>query len=444
MQSSFQSRVEREEQSLEAYREERCKGSARVRLDCLSFDNGFSHLINDGRNSIRLERILEIQGCLRINRDYHVPVLVNAADWGHRIRFSETGNGRLPELVVPLDTVLRAMNHESLISAARKWLSPQNRWWVVDVYVEDQGPENEETDVDHLGRRQLGARLVRSLQEQFRNERQPPDGLIYQKLRLYEGALDQPANRDAANKWWAILQNNPATKKHKYLRAFFRHGSFPQAFDALLPIPGLWAGMQIGVLHTLVSLRCDEEILSYLEYIRHTFVTRIFGDDMELAAGAEATSVQMLQSRAPKVSNRDLHFLEKRMNDGTLFPSIQDGTKRNAVWNRLQTISVPIPTLQTFFSDLRYLAVARKVMRTLLQINNPKTKMSIDERLGGQHRMIGRLPLGQDRGVIQQGLRELWRFSFQYGLEMTGTARCQPRDHRTQEAAAVIPDMTAS
>jgi hypothetical protein len=95
--------------------------------------------MNDGRNSIRLERILEIQGCLRINRDYHVPVLINAADWGHRIRFSETANERLPELVVPLDTVLRAMNHESLISAARKWLSPQNRWWVVDVYVEDQG-----------------------------------------------------------------------------------------------------------------------------------------------------------------------------------------------------------------------------------------------------------------------------------------------------------------
>ena len=112
--------------------------------------------------------------------------------------------------------------------------------------------------MDHPGRRQLGARLVQSLQEQFRNERRPPDGLIYPKLRLYEGELDQPADRDAANKWWAILQNHPATKKHKYLRAFFRHGSFPQAFDTLLPIPGLWAGMQIGVLHTLVSLRCDE------------------------------------------------------------------------------------------------------------------------------------------------------------------------------------------
>ncbi|KAG2026558.1 hypothetical protein GB937_001339 [Aspergillus fischeri] len=425
MQSSFQSRVEQEEQSLEAYREERYQGSARVRLDCLSFDKGFSHLMNDGRNSIRLERILEIQGCLRINRDYHVPVLGSPYSILRDGEWTLAGAGRP-------------------VGYPRKWLSPQNRWWVVDVYVEDQRPDNEGTDVDQPGRRQLGARLVRSLREQFRNERQPPDGLIYYKLRLYEGALDQPADRDAADKWWAILQNNPATKKHKYLRAFFRHGSFPQAFDALLPIRGLWAGMQIGVLHTLVSLRCDEEILSYLEYIRHTFVTRIFGDDMGLVAGADAASVEMLQSRAPKVSNRDLSDLQKQMRDGTLFPSIQDSEKRDAVWNRLQTIDVPIPTLKTFFSDLRYLAVARKVMRTLLQITNPKTKVSIDEKLGDQHRMVGRLPLGEGKRVVQPGLRELWRFSFQYGLEMTGTARRPPRDQRTQEAAAMIPDSTTS
>lgn len=304
---------------------------------------------------------------------------------------------------------------------------------------------------------------MRSLREQFRNERQPPDGLIYQKIRLYEGALDQPADRNAANKWWAVLQNNPATKKHKYLRAFLRHGSFPQAFDALLPIPGLWAGMQIGVLHTLVSLRCDEvghpsdvrrggspaaneiaqEILSYLEHIRHTFVVRIFGGDMELAAGADAASVLMLQSRVPKVSNRDLNFLQKRMNDGTLFPSIHDSIQRDAVWSRLQTIDVPIPTLQTFFSDLRYLAVARRAMRALLHLTNPSTKMSIDERLGAQHRMVGLLPLGEGKRVVRQGLHELWRFSFQYGLEMTGTARRQPRDRRTQEAASVVPDITS-
>lgn len=163
---------------------------------------------------------------------------------------------------------------------------------------------------------------------------------------------------------------------------------------------------------------------------------------MELAAGADAASVLMLQSRVPKVSNSDLNFLQKRMNDGSLFPSIHDGIQRDAVWSRLQTIDVPIPTLQTFFSDLRYLAVARSAMRALLHLPDPTIKMSIDERLGAQHRMVGLLPLGEGKRVVRQGLRELWRFSFQYGLEMTGTARRRPRDRRTQETASVVPDIT--
>ncbi|KAL7649085.1 hypothetical protein ACMYSQ_012529 [Aspergillus niger] len=32
---------------------------------------------------------------------------------------------------------LRALGHENFIAAARKKLYGENRWWVVDVYVED-------------------------------------------------------------------------------------------------------------------------------------------------------------------------------------------------------------------------------------------------------------------------------------------------------------------
>jgi hypothetical protein len=137
MRSSRQARIESEEKALEAYRGERYHGSARVRLDCLTFEQGFSHLMDDGSNAMRLERILEVQGCLRINRDYHVPVIVDAADWGHRITMHQADNEPFPELMVPLDMSLRAQGHENIITAARKKLYGENRWWVVDVYVED-------------------------------------------------------------------------------------------------------------------------------------------------------------------------------------------------------------------------------------------------------------------------------------------------------------------
>ncbi|GIJ92781.1 hypothetical protein Asppvi_003773, partial [Aspergillus pseudoviridinutans] len=298
---------------------------------------------------------------------------------------------------------LRAQGHENIITAARKRLYGQNRWWVVDVYVEDR---SEQSDTQSLH-----SRLVRSLREHFPNQRQPPDGLIYERLRFYEGHLGSPPDHDAASAWWAILQHNPKSKKHKYLKAFFRHGSFPQAFDALLPIPGLWARMQIGVLHSLIALRCDEvrnseqqqrkgpsnsgiitlqPVLFYLQGIRRMWVERIFGGNVTLAVHADVETVQALESRVPKVSDEDLGFLEGKMVKQTLFPSIEDPKTREDIWQRLQLIDAPILTLRTFFQDIRFLGVARKVMQTLLLPLGPwesKNKATIDEELGGHYRM---------------------------------------------------------
>lgn len=138
MNSSFQARVQSAEERLELYREQRFRGSARVRLNCLAFDDSVDIHMDDGRNATRLENILEIQGCLRIHRDYHVPVLVDAVDWGHRFKFIGTQEETFPELYVPLSTSLRAQRHRSIIAAARKVLkSPSSQWWIVDVYVAD-------------------------------------------------------------------------------------------------------------------------------------------------------------------------------------------------------------------------------------------------------------------------------------------------------------------
>ena len=297
---SFQARIHSEEREFEAYREQRYRGSARVHLSSLAFDNDFDHRIDDGRNAIRLERILEIQGCLRLHRDYHVPVLVDVADLGHRVQFFQGEIEPFPDLHVPVGTCLRAQSHESIIAAARKklgQLGPGHQWWVVDVYVEDQrgksrvGGHNRMLHRPHPSSskpktvacslqsliwfpdsetgsgngpshgpdaQRLHSRLVRFLRERIPIDRQPRDGLIYQKIRYYQGHLGGFPDKAAEDAWWVILQHSPTTRKPQYLRALFHHGSFPQAFDALLPIPGLWESMHIGDLHTLIALRCDE------------------------------------------------------------------------------------------------------------------------------------------------------------------------------------------
>ena len=113
---------------------------------------------------------------------------------------------------------------------------------------------------DHLeaSEQVIQKEFSRSLQERFPNDHRPPDGLIYQRIRYYEGHLDGPINTNAANQWWATLERASGSKKSKYLRAFFKHPTLPQAFDKLLSIAGIWEGMMIGVLHKLVAMRCDE------------------------------------------------------------------------------------------------------------------------------------------------------------------------------------------
>lgn len=182
----------------------------------------------------------------------------------------------------------------------------------------------------------------------------------------------------------------------------------------------------------IINVYFPQEILSYLEHIRHTWFVSIFDKDQSLATHADATTISKLQSRAPKVSKCDLKFLGNLMEKGVLFPSIHDGAKRDAIWHRLQLVDVPIPTLDTFFKDIRYLAVARDVMRGLLIVCDPKIKISTDEGIGGQHRTVENTILQTSRVVVRRGLRELWRFAFQYGHEMTGANRKVPRGWAAQ------------
>lgn len=133
-----QAQVEALEDELFTYRQRQFKLAARVHLSHLTFEDGFRERMNDHQNVRRLERIMEIQGCQRLMKDCHVPVLVPAADWGRRVR-QRPGDDLIPSLDVDFDYRLRAQDHENLIAAARKILGPTSQWWIVDVYLTEQG-----------------------------------------------------------------------------------------------------------------------------------------------------------------------------------------------------------------------------------------------------------------------------------------------------------------
>ncbi|GAA93248.1 hypothetical protein AKAW_11360 [Aspergillus luchuensis IFO 4308] len=153
----------------------------------------------------------------------------------------------------------------------------------------------------------------------------------------------------------------------------------------------------------MVSLRCDEPILSYLETIRTVWMDHIFGGSDTLPVHADAETVLALESQVPKLSEPDREYLRSRMmGSRTLFPLIDDSDTRAALWERLKQIDTPIPTLGTFFQDLRFLGVASKVMKVLLlpleDLGSKKTKkVSIDCELCAQHRIDGSVSLRETR-----------------------------------------------
>ncbi|KAI3038328.1 hypothetical protein CBS147353_11910 [Aspergillus niger] len=200
----------------------------------------------------------------------------------------------------------------------------------------------------------------------------------------------------------------------------------------------------------MVSLRCDEPILSYLERIRTVWMDHIFGGSDTLPVHADAETVLALESQVPKLSEPDRKYLRSRvMDDRTLFPSIDDSGTRAALWERLKQIDTPIPTLATFFQDLRFLGVASKVMKALLlpseDLGSKKTKkITIDCKLGAQHRTDGSVSLRETRLQVRRGLHELWRFSFQYGLDMTEVARRQPHKRKKSCSSYPVPNCSTS
>jgi hypothetical protein len=91
--------------------------------------------------------------------------------------------------------------------------------------------------------------LVRII-ESYSNEQRPSDGEIFRKIRLYHRENDQEAEK----RWWSCLEKS----KPKDLRQLFRRPSLAAGFDALIDMPGLWAKLQLGALHRLLVLKCDE------------------------------------------------------------------------------------------------------------------------------------------------------------------------------------------
>ena len=150
MSSTIEDQTRRLEEKHSSFR-----GSAKIHLRHLQFNEleqrmlrGDFHL--DQKNVARLNKIFEIQDCLRLESDHHVPAMISEKLLQLSIRASGLSNGgelldrRIPPtLQLPPTTSLQCLHGRHRIAAARNFLLPDDKWWIVNLYSDRQYPSSQ-------------------------------------------------------------------------------------------------------------------------------------------------------------------------------------------------------------------------------------------------------------------------------------------------------------
>ncbi|KAJ5737288.1 uncharacterized protein N7483_002545 [Penicillium malachiteum] len=424
-----QSQVDEKERRLFLYGRRHFQISAKVHLSDVTFEQGFRSRMDNQRSIRRSKKLMEIQGCQRLMRKNHLPVIMSRNDWRNRVVVDHSQED-MPYLTVVGDYQLHALDHRNLIAAACQWLDIDDQWWIADIYVTNDDVANADSTALHH-------EFIQSMTENFTNDNRPPDGLIYERINYYEGFLDGPQDRLAADNWYAVLQVVVGSRKRKYLERFFKIEKLHLSLNSLLVIGGLWEDMRIGVLHKVTAMCCDEAVSCYWQTILTTFNRLVMGR-RELLSRIDGVSVNLIQSRAPKVSDQDLRFLQSKMDDGQLFRHFPDDI-RYELWEQLQDIDYPIPTLKTFFKDRIYLEVAQSVMKQLVPPPVWDKRLTIDEGICQMFDTAVSIPHSLGAHYLREDLLEFWRFSFQYGFEMTEHQRLKGTEgHDVRNSSSLI------
>lgn len=176
----------------------------------------------------------------------------------------------------------------------------------------------------------------------------------------------------------------------------------------------------------------NEELLHYLRHI-HSMWLEIFTGHLELMGTVDYRSVQVLQLRAP-TSVRDLAEINDNMRNGTLFPSVRGAQARAEILHNIHAIKRIIPSIFTFFEDLKYLEPLANAMKKLVG-RSQKTKTSVYREF--QHAFAatdsGSFKIEIGEGIfrtangslpvqMEMGYRQLWMYAMRHFPELVSVS----------------------
>ncbi|ENI00446.1 hypothetical protein COCC4DRAFT_150601 [Bipolaris maydis ATCC 48331] len=334
------------------------RGLVRVHLDCLQFEHQLflnKHREVSPQNVRRLQKIFEKTGCLRLQDENVIDAVVENDRLDAALRAIGLSIEALQNIRSPKDAPtlnlreLKCLNGLHRIRAADQFLDENDKWWVVRLFS-----------------RETPTPILCHIVESYKNEQRPSDGEIFRRIRLYHRENKVEAER----KWWARLDNS----KPKDLRQLFKRTEIISSFDKLLEMPGLWAKVQLGALHRLLTLKCDEEMAYYLNHVSKVWTKILTCRNITLPFSAvDTVTVDNLESLAPKNSSVDKAFVMDLFERNIVFPSLLDSQIRRELAENICASEGLIPSLWTFFETLKYIEPICEVLKKLIGGNMKRT-----------------------------------------------------------------------
>ncbi|KAL2866164.1 uncharacterized protein BJX67DRAFT_388827 [Aspergillus lucknowensis] len=196
----------------------------------------------------------------------------------------------------------------------------------------------------------ISPNLQTALIDEYSNERTPSDGEVYCKVRQYQ----REANAEFEEMWMGRLSRNKARR----FQSLSLNKPMRAAFDGFLPIPGiLEQGLRFPSLPWVLAASADEEVINALDNLRAFWSSLI-----------DAGTIERLQLHAPGVSDEDRETVHGWISSGQVFSNFTE-SERADIWNILKDRKTIIPSLYTFFQNMRYLAACANCMKRLVSFS---------------------------------------------------------------------------
>lgn len=118
------------------------RGRAKIFLESLEYHGTSSRGKVDDKHIDQLVHVFRTEGCMRLHDpEHYVPGLISSEDLKQAASFSglrllDLGQGAEPPLLnLPGNLKVKILHGEHRMTAAERFLEPNERWWVVVLYT---------------------------------------------------------------------------------------------------------------------------------------------------------------------------------------------------------------------------------------------------------------------------------------------------------------------